>query len=412
MGKPICFITPNNFSHKAGDGTATRKHNVSQIHPALQANCGGTQMTYVLEEEEMEDIKIQQIGNLTEGASRDNPQRGRVYSPEGLAPALNTMQGGNLQPFVAISTNGSEISGTIRATYYKNGERNIAENVMNGLGYEGVVEQVGYLENGTGQHQSNTVYGTNGSSPALTTVNGGGTQQIKILEEQPKRTKYGKWIQKDSVLEPKMVAMRGRNPENPSDRTPGMPTEQRLELNDSGVSNCLTSVSKDSMVLEPEIVGVKQSTKKGYIECEVGGVADFSYPTSTKRRGRVQGGGQISPTLTGSPGICKIEKVGQISNDGSQYGTVVGENGLSSTLSAGTHGYANSCIQTGYRIRKLTARETWRIQGFSDDDFDKASAMNSSTQLYKQSGNSICLNVLVAIFGQMFEGKEDIYKTA
>lgn len=48
--EPICFITPINFQHKAGDGTATRKHNVSQVHPALQANCGATQMTYLLEE--------------------------------------------------------------------------------------------------------------------------------------------------------------------------------------------------------------------------------------------------------------------------------------------------------------------------------------------------------------------------
>lgn len=46
---PICFITPNNFSHKAGDGVATRKHRTSQTHPALQANCSGSQMTFLLE---------------------------------------------------------------------------------------------------------------------------------------------------------------------------------------------------------------------------------------------------------------------------------------------------------------------------------------------------------------------------
>ena len=155
-------------------------------------------------------------------------------------------------------------------------------------------------------------------------------------------------VQKDNmVLEPQMVAMRGRNPENPSDRTPGIQTEQRLELRGSEVSNCLTSVQKDSMVLEPETV--------------------------------VQGGGQISPTLTGSPGICKIEK---------------------------------EVVDTGYRIRKLTARETWRLQGFSDEDFDKAQAVNSNTKLYQQSGNSITKNVLVAIFGQMFKGKENVYKEA
>lgn len=45
---PICFITPNNFAHKAGDGLSTRHHNVSEIHPAIVANTGGTQMTYIL----------------------------------------------------------------------------------------------------------------------------------------------------------------------------------------------------------------------------------------------------------------------------------------------------------------------------------------------------------------------------
>lgn len=49
---------------------------------------------------------------------------------------------------------------------------------------------------------------------------------------------------------------------------------------------------------------------KGYIECEIGGVADFSYPTSKLRRGRVQGGGHVCPTLTSqSMGVCRIEKV-------------------------------------------------------------------------------------------------------
>ena len=47
----ICYITPNNFQHKAGDGVKTRKHNVAYIHPSLQANCGATQMTYLLVKE-------------------------------------------------------------------------------------------------------------------------------------------------------------------------------------------------------------------------------------------------------------------------------------------------------------------------------------------------------------------------
>lgn len=62
-------------------------------------------------------------------------------------------------------------------------------------------------------------------------------------------------------------------------------------------------------MMDKEYVGIKQATAKGYIECEIGGVADFSYPTSKIRRGRVQGGGHVCPTLTSqSMGICRIEK--------------------------------------------------------------------------------------------------------
>lgn len=124
-----------------------------------------------------------------------------------------------------------------------------------------------------------------------------------------------------------------------------------------------------------ETIKIKQATKQGFIECEVGGVADFSYPTSKLRRGRVQGGGQICPTITceGS-GIHKVE--------------------------------------SQYEIRKLTPKECWRLMDFSDEDFKKASEVNSNTQLYKQAGNSIVVNVLVAILGQMFEGKEEEYKMA
>lgn len=48
---PVCYLTPNNFSHKAGDGAKTRKRNISHIHPALLANPGNTQQTYILMEE-------------------------------------------------------------------------------------------------------------------------------------------------------------------------------------------------------------------------------------------------------------------------------------------------------------------------------------------------------------------------
>lgn len=60
------------------------------------------------------------------------------------------------------------------------------------------------------------------------------------------------------VTEPKSCAMRGRNPENPSDRNPGIPTEQRIEMG-GDVANCLTTVQKDSLVLEPNVLTPKRT---------------------------------------------------------------------------------------------------------------------------------------------------------
>lgn len=301
------------------------------------------------------------IGKINFG--KQYRQGNRIYDANEIAMAITAQPlgnaGGNSYLYLVednmienpISTNGTDVAGCIRATYYKNGERNIIKNITDKRGYEGVIE-------------------------------------------------------------PMMCASRGRNPENPTSRIAGLPTEQRLEISkDPDVCNCLTSAQKDSLVLEKDTkIGIKQATKQGYIECEVGGVADFSYPNSQNRRGRVQENGQVSPTITTSSEVCKIEKIGQVYNDGSQCGAVVGEEGLSATISAGTHGYCNSHIQNGYRIRKLTPKECWRLMNFSDEDYEKAAEVNSSTQLYKQAGNAIVKNVLVAIFGQMFEGKEDIYK--
>lgn len=68
-----------------------------------------------------------------------------------------------------------------------------------------------------------------------------------------------------------------------------------------------------------------------------------------------------------------------------------------------------------YRIRKLTPRECWRLMGFStrkpdgtwnDECFDKAEAVCSNTQLYKQAGNSIVVDCLYYIFCNLLKNKE------
>lgn len=67
-------------------------------------------------------------------------------------------------------------------------------------------------------------------------------------------------------------------------------------------------------------------------------------------------------------------------------------------------------IERSYHIRRLTPLECWRLMGFSDDDFKRAATVSSTTKLYKQAGNSICKNVLVAVLGQMIRGKANAYK--
>lgn len=61
------------------------------------------------------------------------------------------------------------------------------------------------------------------------------------------------------------------------------------------------------------------------------------------------------------------------------------------------------------RIRKLTPKECWRLMGFSDEDFEKAEKVNSNTQLYKQAGNSIVVDVLEELFCMILDEDGNIF---
>ena len=93
---------------------------------------------------------------------------------------------------------------------------------------------------GTGY--AGNVWDKDGISPTLQTAQGGNRMPL-VIEEK----------------EPFIVASRGRNPENPSDRTTGAPTEQRLEPNFTGCTNTLTSVQKDNYVCEPQVLRAERT---------------------------------------------------------------------------------------------------------------------------------------------------------
>lgn len=96
----------------------------------------------------------------------------------------------------------------------------------------------------------------------------------------------------------------------------------------------------------------------------------------------------------------KVKVVGELSKGFKQVYQVVSPEGLAPTLD--TCGGGNRQVkildECEYRIRRLTPREHGRLMGVSDEDIDKMIAVNSNSQLYKQFGNSIVVDVMVAMF--------------
>lgn len=115
----------------------------------------------------------------------------------------------------------------------------------------------------------------------------------------------------------------------------------------------------DNEAIHDGVVEIKNATKSGMLHARVGDGIDTSYSSSNTRRGRVQ------------PGRCN-------------------------TIT--THGTVGVLMDTSpVRIRKLTPKECWRLQGFTDEQFEKAAKVNSNTQLYKQAGNAVTVNVVEEI---------------
>ena len=134
----------------------------------------------------------------------------------------------------------------------------------------------------------------------------------------------------------------------------------RRVYSEEGISPTLNTMQGGNT--QPKVMyKVRQATKQGYDIAEESDSINLEQPNSTTRRGIVDN--KIANILTCS---------------------------------------CNQAVVNEYRIRKLTPLECYRLMGFDDEDFYKASALNSNSQLYKQAGNSICVNVLEEIFKNLF----------
>ena len=131
-------------------------------------------------------------------------------------------------------------------------------------------------------------------------------------------------------------------------------------------------------------IKVKEATKQGYSECRVGvDAVNLSVPGSKTRRGRV--GKEIANTLDTS---CNQGIFVQVPEELVVYAVWYEK------------------YQCYITIRKLTPKECFRLQGWSDDYFEKAEFVNSDSQLYKQAGNGVTVSVIKAIAEKLKLGDE------
>lgn len=211
--------------------------------------------------------------------------------------------------------------------------------------------------NPSGNGINGEVYQAEGLAPTLTTNKGEG-QKIAVKSNTIKR--FG-------VLQPNfnqcgvVYETDGLSPTIRSYQGGGLEPKiiQRSHGYNNGGEHCIAPTLTSNSYHENNFLKLKirEATKQGYAEASAGDSVNLSHPNSKTRRGRV------------------------------------GE-GIANTLVTGDN---QGVVTSNFRIRKLTPQECWRLQGFPDWAFDKAQEVNSNSQLYKQAGNSVTVNVIKEI---------------
>lgn len=259
------------------------------------------------------------------------------------------------------------------------------------------IKIVGHMD---GYEQTGRVYDPSGI--ACTLQSRDYKDPLRILEAKTaepqvlryERTEYGKAIR--SQYEKGEVSERRCN-------------MREFRPREDGISNTLTTVQKDNMVLEPKIknIGSINGHQSGNVLhhdsdlspclCVAGHVEPL------KIMQPVIVGGEIPMVIDAEP--VTIKRLGNLYDEnagGARAGNVYAPNGLAPALQTAQGGNRQPLMYEDYRIRKLTPRECFRLMGFTDAEFDRIKGV-SNTQLYKMAGNSIVVNVLEAIFKQLFK---------
>ena len=175
---------------------------------------------------------------------------------------------------------------------------------------------------------------------------------------------------------------------------------QSLEqTNDKGIATTITTNAGNRPI--DNFIKIKNNTKKGYLEATDGDGIDLTQPNSETRRGRVQKNSIQTLTTQNNLGVCigtyqyaKSDNFMQ-GKDRLQLGKEVSDT-LQTTQKEGI-------VNSNLRIRKLTPREVFRLMGVKDEDYEKCAKNQSDSSLYHLAGDSIVVNVLMAIFNELLK---------
>lgn len=183
--------------------------------------------------------------------------------------------------------------------------------------------------------------------------------------------------------------------------------DEKYYLSDKSIQGIANTLATTPTKSNSNYIVIPEKTKQGYAEATDGDGVYINRPH--QKRGCVQNGMiQTIKTSGNDIGVVVSEPINTMP-DGTcrtlknQYFKTSKAN-FERTSTFGATG-----VSDGLRIRKLTPKECYRLMGFSDAEFERAEKVNSNTQLYKQAGNSIVVDVLEEIFCMLLDEKGDFY---
>ena len=309
-----------------------------------------------------------------------NSQRDRVYSSEGLAPTISTKSGGNTEPKVPIIFDTSRIGQDGKVREYEGICPTLTSRDYKEPRSVGVICNV----NPSGKGMNGNVYDSTGLSPTLTTNKGEGIKTAIKIIGKINSSQDGKILSADGIANCHSAG-HGNNPKIAipvltPDRTEKRQNRRRFKENGEPM---FTLTSQDRH-------GVATSIKP------IGGV--YTEVSPEFYRGVYEGCFRCLKASTHDSGVAlKLQNI-PVSRE-----YVLTRPSMFMKISDELTIYAvwYEKYQCYIAIRKLTPKECFRLQGWTDEYFEKAAFVNSDSQLYKQAGNGVTVNVIEAIAKQL-----------